>query len=194
MFKIIAIAIIPLFLFSISDNFVLSNDSIILEKTVEKINSIGKELRDKTNISIYVSLNEKALGKDIKSHAKAISNGVDGLSGKDYALIAVALDIQKIDILSSNNIKHLIDKDKILDDYIIPFFVNKNKNTQMSKYSAGILNGYSQLAEDIADSKNITLKNAIYSNSKDFFDLFKILIYSIFLIAIVAFLYMKGRK
>jgi hypothetical protein len=177
--------------YSMNGEFVITDKSLILDKTINKINQIGKELKEKTNVSLYICIKKKSLDKYIKIHTKLISEKIEDFYNQDSILISIALDITKMNILSTDKISYLVDEDKILNNYIVPFFVGHDKNSIESKYSAGLLNGYSQLAEDIADSRNIHLDSAIYSGSKDFFDAFRIFIYLTFLL--IAILYIIRR-
>jgi len=184
---------LPIVTFAISNNFVLGDKSVILDKTVVKINQIGKELKDKTNVSIYISISKKALHPKIKDHLQEISKGIDSFVSNSTIIIGLALDIKKIAILSnlSDSDKDTFDNDDILNNYIIPFLVGRDKNSINSKYSAGLLNGYSQIAEVIAKKRGIVLDNAIYSGSKDFFDIFRTSIYAIFIFIVLLFIFIK---
>jgi uncharacterized membrane protein YgcG len=180
--------------YAMSGDFVLGDKSLIHIKTLQKVNAIGTELRAKTNTSLYISITNSSLDSNIKEHSKKISQKINNFYKNKSILIAIALDIEKMDIISTSNVANLIDEDKILNTYVIPFFVGHDKNSIISKHSAGVLNGYSQLAEDIADNKNIILENAIYSESKDFFDVFRILIYLIFFVIAILYIYNKIKK
>jgi hypothetical protein len=176
------------------NKFVLGNPSLILEKTKIKVNLIGDELSKKLNYKLYISITDKSLDKKIKNHIKLESQQIKNFYKENSILISIALDIKKVELISSIDISTLIDKNDILNNYIIPFLVSYDKNTQISKYSAGILNGYSEIAESIANKNDIILDNAIYNGSKDVFDSFRIAIYGIFFFVIFFFLYKKLKR
>ena len=194
MYKLIYVIFLTIsFSFLGAKDFVIGNKSIIFNKTIEKINLIGNELYQKSQYSIYLSLSNKALAPSIKSHSKIIAKNINGFYNKKSILISLALDIQKVEILfSDKNIN--INKDDILDNYIIPFLAGFDKNSLTSKYSAGFLNGYSQIAENIADSQNMILEHALYSESKTFFDNFRLFVYMVFFFIIFVFLYKKIKN
>lgn len=194
MYKILIILILPIVVFGLEISFVSDDTKLILPKTITKINQIGKELKDKTQVSIYISVSQKALDPKIKAHSKKIANKIDKFYLSQSILISLALDIQKIAIISSLPKKDAFDSDIILNDYIIPFLVGHDKNSVQSKYSAGLLNGYSQLAEDIAEKRNITLENTIKNGSKDVFDAIRIFVYIAIALLFGLILYRKFQK
>lgn len=190
----LTIILLSLFANANNTNFVLGDTSLILEKTKTKVNLIGDELSNKLNYKLYISITNKSLDNKIKNHIKLESEKIKNFYKENSILISIALDIKKVELISSVNIDSIIDKDDILNNYIIPFLVSYDKNTQISKYSAGILNGYSEVAESIANQKDIILDNAIYNGSKDFFDSFRYLIYGVFLFVGFFFLYTKFKN
>lgn len=179
---------------SSNKNFVFADDGLILNKTRQKINLIGNELYKKTSFNVYIAIRKNSLDKKIKTHIKLQSEKIENFYKNDSILISIALDTRKVELLTSRDMSNLIDKDTILDDYIVPFLAGYDKNDLISKYSAGMLNGYSETAESIAEKNNVILENAIYSESKDFFDGFRIFVYSVFFGIIFFFIYIKFKK
>ena len=58
-------------------------------------------------------------------------------------------------------------------------------------YSSEFLNGYCQLCEDIASSKNMHLVNAIESESKNLVDIMRFVVYTLLLVFV--FVYIKKK-
>ena len=179
-------------------NFVVQHDGVLLDKSVEKIEAIGKELDAKTGFRLYLSVVEDTHGSELKAFGEEQTARITGFDNEASVLIYLAKDIQKIDMAISQiasekmqNKNTPIDKDKILDKYIIPFLVSHDKNTDISKYSAGMLNGYSQLAEDIAKAHGVELEEAIQSESKNTMDIVRALVYSVFVFYLGFFIYTK---
>ncbi len=175
-------------------DFVFADDGLLLNKTKEKMNLIGNELYEKTSFNLYIAISNKSLDEKIKTHIELQSKEIKNFYKNDSILISIALDIKKVELLTSRDMSNIIDKDTILDDYIVPFLAGYDKNDLISKYSAGMLNGYSEVAESVADNNKVILDNAIYSESKDFFDGFRIFVYSVFFGIIGFFLYLKFKK
>ena len=76
---------------------------------------------------------------------------------------------------------------------ILPLLANKAKAGEvLGKYSAAMFNGYYDVAQQIAASKNVSLKNASANANKNMFLFFKIIFYGFLLYAL--YLYIKNRK
>jgi len=75
---------------------------------------------------------------------------------------------------------------------ILPIISLKNKNGEvLGKYSAGMYNGYSDIAEQIAKMKNVELEHAAGNANKDTLFFVKLLFYGFVLYAI--FMYLKRK-
>jgi len=75
---------------------------------------------------------------------------------------------------------------------ILPLLAQKaEKGEVLGKYSGSMFNGYADIAEQIADSKNIILENAVGNANKTSILIVKILFYGFILYAIV--LYIKKK-
>ena len=51
------------------------------------------------------------------------------------------------------NFKISLNKNDILDGYVVPLLASKDKNTLFAKVSAATLNGYAAIADILAESK-----------------------------------------
>jgi hypothetical protein len=172
-------------------DFVLGDKYLLLDKTIDKLNTIGNELYAKTNYNVYLSISNKALDNTIKKHIQKQKQKIPNFDNENSILISIALDISKIEMIASLNISKFVNRNDILDDYMIPFLAGYDKNSQSSKYSAASLNGYSEVAENIAVYKGVILDSAINNGSKNFFDGFRTFMYIIFCIIIVVFAYTR---
>jgi len=75
---------------------------------------------------------------------------------------------------------------------IIPLLAGKaKKGNTLGKYSGSMYNGYADIAEQIAESKGVTLKNAVGNANKYSILVLKIVFYGTILIAI--YMYIKRR-
>jgi len=84
---------------------------------------------------------------------------------------------------------------KIADSYggtIIPLLAGKaKKGEKLGKYSGAMFNGYADIAEQIAESKEVILENAVGNANKYSILVLKIVFYGTILIAI--YMYIKRR-
>jgi uncharacterized membrane protein YgcG len=163
--------LIPFLILSLNASFIIQNDNILNQKSTDKLNEILTELKTKTDVSIYLIAKESLDGENITTYSKNIAKE---FTDKSYVLLTFAKYDHKIDIISSDNLRDKFDEDDILNNYVIPLFISKDKVD--AKYGAGIFNGLAELAEQVAKGYNITLKSAIGSDSKGVYD------YTIYLI------------
>jgi hypothetical protein len=171
--------------------FVLNSGNLIDQRAYEKINSIGDEVRAKIGASIYLDvkgdngINQELPLKERIAIMKQKENELvekvkKDLNGtKPFVVLTIALDQQYANILMSDDLKNIIDRDSVLDDYVIPLLAAKDKNTLNSKVSAASLNGYAQLADVLAENKNITLVSSIGSEGKTASTIWKVFMYTL---------------
>jgi hypothetical protein len=168
----------------------LLNEKVIMESANIKINDMITELYSKTNTSIVVHLKEKLPDGNILNYEKNISATLQ----KPYVLIVFAGKEQKVDIVVSDDLKNVIDRNKILNTYIIPILGAEDKNSLEAKYSAAVLNGVAEMADEIAESKGIKLNSSIGSESKNFIQGLRVVFYGIIFGAIVIYAYMAYKR
>lgn len=178
---------------STTSQYILSHDELIDKRAIEKINQIGNEVETKTGVKIYLfvkenygiddSLNMKEKFEKIKLYENEILKTVT----KPYVLLTMSLDQTHINLFVSDELNTVIEKNEILNDYIIPLLASKDKNNLFSKVSAALLNGYAQIGDEIAKSKNIKLDSSIGSGGTTFSALWKVFMYFIIVTGLVAY-------
>jgi len=136
----------------------LYNDHLISPKAADKIEAMGNELYDKTQVNAYVIATNDKLerGVSVYEYLKKYS----GIR-EPFAAIVFAPNSQRLHLVASN--KELLielDRDKILD-YAINIIASKDSNSVQSRYDLGIVQAYSELADEIAQIKGIKLQNTI---------------------------------
>lgn len=194
-----------LFLFSqnlFSQNFILSDDGFIDKRAEKKINEIGNELKVKLGVNVYLyvksnlGLEKNISNKDkftlIKKHESQIIKSLN----KPYVLFTLLVEDTHVNILNSKTLDNIIDKDEILDGYVVPLLASKDKNTLFSKVSAAVLNGYAAIGDILAEDKNIKLETSIGSAGKVSGTIWRVFMYTIVLIGLLLYMYavFKGRK
>lgn len=199
------IGVIFSLLFFLSQNilakdFVLSDDGLIDPRAQEKINNIGLEAKTKLGVNIYVYVkNTYGLGGQIKGKDKIIylknheSQILQALK-KPYVLMTMSIEEQHVNLLVSETLKEIIDKNDILDGYVVPLLASKDKNTLYSKVSAASLNGYAAIADTIADSKNIELESSIGSQGKIASTIWRVLMYTLVVVGLLSYTFIVLRE
>jgi len=184
----------------LANSFILSSDNLIDPRAQEKINTIGLESKEKLGVNIYVYIkNSYGLGDKIKGNEKFIylknheSQILPALE-KPYVLFTMSIVEQHVNLLMSDSLKNILDKDDILDGYVVPLLASKDKNTLYSKVSAAVLNGYAAIADTLADDKGIQLESSIGSQGKVAGTIWRVFMYTLVVIGLLAYIFVIFRE
>ncbi|MDD2699300.1 MAG: hypothetical protein PHF17_10900 [Arcobacteraceae bacterium] len=187
------------FSYGATANFILNTGGLLDERAAQKINTIGTEVNTKLGVHIYLDvkgdnginpdlpLKERIAIMKTKEEQLILQVQNDMNQSKSFAILTLALDQKYANILMSDDLKSILDRDSILDGYVIPLVAAQDKNTLNSKVSAATLNGYAQIADSLAKNKNITLQSSIGSEGKIASTIWKVFMYTIVLIGIILY-------
>lgn len=185
-------------------NYVLLHDGLIDQRAQGKINQIGKEVKEKLGVLVFLHIVENNginmdLSRDeritkMREYDKKVLSKFD--TSKSYAVLTLATDQTYANILLSDDLKNIIDKDDVLSGYVIPLLASKDKNSLFAKTSAACLNGYAQIGDSLADNKGIELISSIGSSGKTAGTIWKTFMYMMVMIGIVSYtiIVLKQRK
>ncbi len=160
------------------------NQNVIKQSSFDKINELSNELYLKTGVSIVVHLMEQTNG-GILEYEKNISSTLTA----PYVFLAFSAKDQKIDIVVSPDLQSVVNKNEILNTFIIPILAAQDKNALDTKYSAAVLNGVAEIADEVAASKNIKLDSSIGSESRNFMQGLRALFYGIVFVSLGIYFY-----
>ena len=151
-------SLILLFTFSLSAKFLI-NDNLISPKATDLIEKIGKEAKEKTGISLYaIATNDKiARRESLYDYVKKYKSRMS----EPYIAIIFAPNSKRIGIIVSNK---SLEKDYNPDrvkNYAIAIVSSADSNSLQSKYDVGLVQAYSELADEVASAKGVKLKNTI---------------------------------
>ena len=151
-----------LFLFSslLNAKF-LFNDHLVSPKASDKIEKMGSELSKKTGINAYLitTNDEIKRGESVYDYIKRYKDSVS----EPYVGIVFAPNSQRIHVVASNNkLLESVDKGKVLD-FAIKVIASKDSNSKQSKFDVGLVQAYSELADEVANSKGKKLDTTIKS-------------------------------
>ncbi len=188
-----ALLILPLIALA-SQNFVIKNDNLLPKKTVDKINEIGNELYKKSGVGVYVAVVEEMDTKRIRPFEERLASSLQS----PYILLTLVRKAQKVDIVASPDAQNLIRKDEILSPLpwkgsIIPLLTAHFKDKKAA-IEAAILNGYAEIAEEVADAKGVKLKSALGNVNRDIYYWLRILFYSILALILFNYIYRRFVK
>ena len=153
-------------------NFVINNDEILSQKVSVKLNEIGSELYTKSGINLAVGVY-----KDGELEALFKEQNLSS----PYVFLLLIKDKKKVEIFADSNTSKLFNKEQILSvnpesGTIIPILVSKNGK---DIYNAAILNGYADIAEQIASSLNFQLESSVGNSNKTTLNFLRFFIYGL---------------
>ena len=168
-------------------NFVINNDEILSQKVSVKLNEIGGELYAKSGINLVVGVY-----KDGELEALFKEQNLSS----PYAFLLLIKDKKKVEIFADANTSKLFNKEQILSvnpesGTIIPILVSKNGK---DIYNAAILNGYADIAEQIASSLNLQLESSVGNSNKTTLNFLRFFIYGLVAFFIIVIFYKKVKN
>ena len=185
-----------------AENYILIDDKLIDDRAKEKINQIGDEVKSKLGVNIYIyAKSTLGLDENIKTKEKIdfIKNNENQLIStleKPYVILTIAVEETHVNLLFSDDLKEVINKDEILDGYVVPLLASKDKNTLFAKVSAASLNGYAAIADIIAEAQKIKLESSIGNSGKVSSTIWRVVMYTLIVLGLLAYTYaiLKKRK
>lgn len=197
----------------LSAEYLYKDEIIFNPKFSEEVNKLGAELYGKTGISLkLVMLKELPSDKNIVDYEKELlkdfneptilltfselNSKVDILANdaslyeyfdKRQVLSPVASSVQAflMALIYSDSFEGFKEMATNSGGTILPLLAGKaKKGEQLGKYSGSMFNGYLDIAEQIAISKNIELDNAAGNANKNSILAVKVLFYSFVIYAI----------
>lgn len=185
-----------------AQQYILNDDKLIDDRAKEKINEIANEVKSKLGVNIYIyaksnlGLDENIKTKDKIDFIKNNENQIISTLEKPYVLLSIAVEETHVNLLFSEDFKSVLDKDDILDGYVVPLLASKDKNTLFAKVSAATLNGYAAIADILAESKQIKLESSIGNAGKISSTIWRVVMYTLVVLGLLAYTYavLKRRK
>ena len=183
-----------------AQQFILNDDKLIDDRAATKINEIGAEVKSKLGVNIYVyakfnlGLGENVKTKDKIDFIKNSENQIISTLEEPYVLLTIAVEETHVNLLFSDDFKDILDKNDILDGYIVPLLASQDKNTLFAKVSAATLNGYAAIADTLAEAKQIKLETSIGNAGKVSSTIWRVLMYTLVVLGLLAYTYAILRK
>ena len=187
---------------NIDSRFLLEGKKLIDPRTIQKIDEIGNELFSKTGVSVYIHtqdfypVNKFENMKAKMEYIRELEQGIVKKLDTPFVLLTMAVKNKHVNIISSKGLESIIDRDDILDNYIVPLLASRDKNTPYAKVSASVLNGYAEISDTIAESKGFKLESSIGSGNTDFTSVWKVFMYFIVISGLLAYTYavLRAKK
>jgi len=171
--------------------YVHSPVNLINEKAVQKIEEIGAEVKNKLNINIYLYANKTINGKTMIEYREEIRK-----KQKDsFIALLFSQNEKKVDIISSENLENKFEPNDVLDPFsgtIIPLLITKPKKDAIDdRVSAALLNGYADIADQLAQNYKIELSTSIGNSNRDIINIMRVIFYVT--ISIILVLYFRKK-
>ena len=190
-----ALILTLLFSTQLCAEYLYKDEVIFIDSFASEIEKIGHEVREKTGVGMYVAvIKELDANQTLADFENAILDNV-----QEPALVLTLSEYDhQIDIMARPaSLYKYFDKEQILSPFpysgtILPIVTMKSKKaTVAEKFAAGIQNGYTDLAEQIADSKGVKLESAVGSSNKTIINILRLIFYG--MIAYGLYLYIKRK-
>jgi hypothetical protein len=140
----------------------LINDHIVSPKAADFINKIGVELKSKTKINGYIITTNDELKRGVSVYEYVKKYG-DSLQ-EPFVSIFFAPNSKRIHLIAKpKDLLSNLDKSEILD-YAIKVIASEDKNTIQSKYDVGLVQAYSEMADEIAKNRGVKLDTTIQNS------------------------------
>ena len=175
--------------------FIHKDELIKIDNFSSQVETIGQELFEKTGISLYM-INIKAIENEMLIQTEQrIAQELQ----EPFILLSLSIgkaEQGKVDIYASNQMQTKFDRDQVLSPYpwsgtIIPIITSKKKGNPKEKYGAAMLNGYADIAEQVAYSYGVELKSALGNSNKITINIFRAIFYSVLILAFSYWIYRK---
>jgi len=167
----VASLLLPAFL---NATFVLENDVGLNEGAIVQVNRIGQELYELTGVEAFVVATNKNLDRG-KSAYDLIEEYID--ESKEQIFLLLAPKSQRIHVLSKNEyLDKGVNKSKITS-FAIGVIAARDNNSIVDKYAVGIVQSYSEIADQVAALKNVTLSSTLSNTTQNTIDFLRIIVY-----------------
>ncbi len=165
---------------------ILLNDNILNPSIEQNISITSKQIKKMTGVDIGLVLSDTKSFEYLQKYEQNLT--------KPYVLLVFSKISHRIDIFASEDAKFFFDKEKVLSPYpekgtILPILANPK---QKDIYNAAILNGYADIADQIASYFKI---KPFYGNSnRDTLNIMRILIYGFVCVAILMLVQKRFKR
>lgn len=192
MLKCLKLGVLSLFFctLAISKPYVLENQNQLIDKTVSFMEILANEVFEKTGVSLYVIALESLGNINLEEQQQEYLKNLR----KPFVVLFFVRKEKKIDIRVSEEAKELFDKRAVYWDYIVPLIPNSDKELTQQSISAFLLNGFVDIADRIAISRNITLEHSFPKENKGVKIAVRTILYVMLFALLLLFLFVYLRR
>jgi len=154
-------------------NYFIKND-LLTPKASKIIEEIGDELSEKTGVQLYVIATNETFpkGMNLIEYCKQFDSNLS----KPYVILFFAPHNKRVGLIpSSESLRSLYDPGSV-KDATIDVVASNDKNSKRDKYNIGIVQGYSELADQIADAKQVKMSKTLPNETRYIINVLKYLV------------------
>ena len=141
----------------------LINDQIISPKAGSQIETMGQELAQKTGIHAYIITTTDTVARTTNLYEYLTR--YKGKLDSPYAVLFFAPNSKRIGLLASDDaVKKMYDPDTV-KHFAIDIITTIDSNSMQSRYDVGLVQAYSELADEIATAKGQELTSTIHDKT-----------------------------
>ncbi len=169
-----AFALFALFSHTLNANNILKDDFVSIQAR-PIVQDIIVEAKQKLGIHIYVvSSNEKLeQNANLFEYVKAYESNIS----KPYVVLVFVPRSMRVGLIPSSTDVALLYNASDVKAALIDVVASADKNKLEDKYNIGIVQGVSELAEQIAKSKGVVLTKVIPNDTKEVINIFRYIVY-----------------
>lgn len=192
MFKVFKIGILSLFcfVFSFAKPFVIENENQLVEKTVGFIEILSSEVYEKTGVKMYIVALEDLGKMNLQEKESSYTYNLQN----PYVLLFFSKNEKKINIIVSQEVERMFDKNEVYWDYIVPLIPNSAKELTNERISAFLLNGFVDMADRIAEFHNVKLEHNFPTQNKGVQIAVRTALYGMLFVLFVLFVFVYLRR
>ncbi len=149
-------------------------DELLKPAVKIEVNKISNELAKKTGIKIFVIATNDKLPANMVEYTKKYDTNLT----KPYVIFVFAPTTKRVGLISSNEeISSLYDSDEVKEQSIRVVRDTNDGNSDEDKYNIAILQSVSELADQIANSKNVKMTTTIPNETHYIVNVLRVLIW-----------------
>ncbi len=159
-------------------------DDLLRPEASKLIEQMGEELFSKTGINEYVVATNENFPE--KFNLVAYSKRYEANISKPYVMLIFAPNALitqesgqkgRVAVIPSSEALAALYSKRDVMDATIDVIAAKDKNTKEDKYNIGIVQGFSELADQIASSKNVKMTTTLPNETRTIIGYVKIVVY-----------------
>ncbi|MGM0534212.1 MAG: hypothetical protein ACQERK_06945 [Campylobacterota bacterium] len=175
MSKVIAGVVFLLLPFALQAKYVAVNELSLNTEAVKTIDAIGSELEEKTGVVAQVVATADKIERGESLYDYARQNVTEE---KNKLILIVAPQSKRIGVVAFDKaLEEGLDKNSIYD-FAIGVIATKDDDNTIEKYNVGVVQAYSELADQIAKKEKIELNNTIANDTTNTIDILRIIVYT----------------